>query len=302
MEGNPDETEGGSLFGGAAAPGGGPGIAAITANATRPGRPMSPLAGIDLSGRAKLWFVMGAEGAGKTVIARWLFWRAIERGRHAALAAMGPEEGSLTSWFAGVEHPKAEAGAEDRARWLREYLDYLMSAPRRWGRSAILDRGGDNIALERVVRMTPDSHRTLGDAGFGVVACHVLTPREGDLSVAGVMQSAGFQPEATVLLLNEGRAEPSAPAEDAFARVRRHDGFRAAVARGAIVARGPALDGEVMRGIERRRLDFGVARDGRPAGGAASRQMEIGGPARGMVGDWLERMEAAFAPIGAWLP
>lgn len=299
MEGHSEEADIMSRFRGAAVLEDGAERAAIPANAARRRSPESPPIGIDLSGRAKLWFVMGAGGAGKTVLARWLFWRMIGQGRHAALAAVGPEEGSLTSWFAGVERPLASDGAE-MARWLREYLDYLMSGARRRGRSAILDFGGDITALERVVRAAPDLHRTLGNAGFGVVACYVLTPWRDDLNAARTMKSAGFQPEATVLLLNEGRAESPTPPEVAFARATRHDGFRDAVARGAIVARMPVLDGDVMREIERQRLDFGAARDGRRAGGATFQPM--GSLGRDMVGRWLERMEAAFAPIGTWLP
>jgi hypothetical protein len=183
---------------------------------------------------------------------------------------------------------------------LRAYLDYLMSGPRRRGRSVILDFGGDDTALEHVVRMAPDLPRTLGNAGFGVVGCHVLTPQAGDLNVVRTMESAGFQPEATVLVLNDGRAEAPTPPENAFATVLRHDDFRDAVTRGAAVVRVPALEGDVMREIENQRLDFGVARDGRPAGGVTFHP--IGSQGRGMVGRWLERMEAAFAPIGTWLP
>jgi hypothetical protein len=182
---------------------------------------------------------------------------------------------------------------------LLDFLDYLVSGARR--RSVILDFGAADSALAGVVRRAPDLHRSLGNAGYGVVACHVLSAPPGDdLSVLRTMESVGFQPEATVLLLNEGRAPWPGPPEDAFATVTRHDGFRDAVARGAAVVRMPALDGEVIREIETQRLDFGVARDGRPASGAMFQPLS--GLGRGMVKDWLERMETVFAPIRPWLP
>jgi hypothetical protein len=214
---------------------------------------------------------------------------------------VGPEEESLTSWFAGVERPPGNDPAE-RARWLREYLDYLMSNPRWRERSVILDLDceADETVLERLINVTPDLHRTLRNAGFGVVACHVLTPRHHDLSLVTALAYAGFQPEATMLLLNEGRVDPSSSVKDAFSRVRRDEDFRDAVARGAVVARLPALDGDVMREIEGRRLDFGMAHDGPLVGG--SRFQPLDSLARGTVGDWLERMEEAFERIRTWLP
>jgi hypothetical protein len=73
MAENVRETELGLLFGGEAAPADGADLTAIMANAARRRRSKY----VDLSGQAKLWFVTGVRGAGKTMIARWLFWRAI---------------------------------------------------------------------------------------------------------------------------------------------------------------------------------------------------------------------------------
>jgi len=114
------------------------------------------------------------------------------------------------------------------------------------------------------------------------------------------METAGFQPKATVLLLNEGRADPTVPREEAFATVTGHSGFRAAVARGAVVVWVPALESDVMQEIEAKRLDFGLARDGLVPEGATF--PPIGGLRRSMVRRWLERMETAFEPIRTWLP
>ena len=79
-----------------------------------------------------------------------------------------------------------------------------------------------------------------------------------------------------------------------------HSSFRDAVARGAVVVWVPALESAVMQEIEAKRLDFGLARDGLVPEGATFQP--IGGLRRSMVRRWLERMEAAFAPIESWLP
>jgi hypothetical protein len=82
------------------------------------------------------------------------------------------------------------------------------------------------------------------------------------------------------------------PTEDAFAAVTRHDGFRDAVARGAIVARRiPTLDGEVMRRLRRSAWTLGW----RAMGGWSVRDVPTDQrQGRGMVRRWLKRMETAF--------
>ena len=153
-----------------------------------------------------------------------------------------------------------------------------------------------DTALERVVNSTTDLHKTFEDAGVGLVACYVLTPRVDDLNIIKTMEAAGFQPSATVM----GRADPSAPPEEAFAAVTRHSIFRQVVARGAAAVWMPALESDVMQEIEVKRLDFGMARDGQVPAGAAF--YPIGGLRRSSVGRWLARMEQAFSPVSGWLP
>ena len=113
------------------------------------------------------------------------------------------------------------------------------------------------------------------------------------------MENGGFRPKATVLLLNEGRADPTVPRVEAFAPVIRHSIFRNAIARGALALWMPALESDVMQEIESKRLHFGMARDGLVPEGATF--SGIGGLRRSMVARWLERMEEAHAPIKSWL-
>ena len=250
---------------------------------------------VDLSGLPKIWFLIGPGGAGKTAAARWLIHRMTEQGREAVLAALDPANRSLASWFANVEMPPSKDGAHS-ARWLREFLEYLMTAKSQ----AVIDFGGGDISLETVLASAPDMHTALQSAGLGVVACYVLTPRVDDLNILQTLEAAGFQPEATVILLNEGRADPTMPRDEAFAPIARHSIFKAAVARGAVVLWMPALESDVMQEIEVKRLDFGMARDGQVPEGA--KFWPVGGLRRSMVGRWLQRMEQASLPISSWLP
>lgn len=250
---------------------------------------------VDLTGKPKVWLLSGPGGAGKTAVARWLIWRMTERGGEALLAALDPANRTLASWFSQVNQPLTNDGAHS-ARFLRDFLDHLAAAQT----SAVIDLGGGDTALERIVNGTMDLHKTFEDAGVGLVACYALTPRVDDLNIIKTMEAAGFQPSATVILLNEGRADPTVPPEEAFAAVTRHSIFRQVVARGAAAVWMPALESDVMQEIEVKRLDFGMARDGQVPEGAAF--FPIGGLRRSSVGRWLARMEQAFSPVSSWLP
>ena len=97
----------------------------------------------------------------------------------------------------------------------------------------------------------------------------------------GALEAAGFQPKATVLLFNEGRADSSMSRDEAFARVLRRSTVRAVLERGAIPVWLPKLEPEVMAEVEGKRLHFSQARDGQVPAGASF--APIGGFERAMV-------------------
>ena len=90
---------------------------------------------LDLTGKPKVWFMVGGGNSGKTVEVRWLVGRMNEGGRQAVLAALDPANRSLASWFNGVEQPPSSDGVQT-ARWLREFLTFLMTEKQH---SAVLD-------------------------------------------------------------------------------------------------------------------------------------------------------------------
>lgn len=252
-------------------------------------------AAVDLAGLPKVWLLNSANGGGKTTYIRWLNWRMLEQGRSAFLAALDPAIRSLTTWYAGVEQPPTRDSIHT-ARWLRDYLDFIASERS----SALLDMGGGSTALLDAARSTPDLHTQLQNAGLGVVACYPLTPRIDDLGVLDDLERAGFQPKATLLLLNQGRSDPTIPREEAFEAVVGHSVFKRALARGAIAVWMPALESDVMAEVEAKRLHFDMARDGLVPEGATF--SPIGGLRRSAVGRWLALMEQAHQPVASWLP
>ena len=159
-----------------------------------------------------VWFLCGAGGSGKTVLARWLVWRMQQHGREAVLAALDPGNRSLARWFDDVQQPSSRDSAHS-SRWLvQDLLDPLMEMDPR--NPAVLDFGGGDVALAQAVEKTNGLHTVLESAGLGVVACYVLSPRIDDLGPLQTLERLGFQPPATLLVLNEGRADPTLPRSD----------------------------------------------------------------------------------------
>lgn len=249
---------------------------------------------VDLSGRQKVWCLLSSNGGGKTTYARWMKERADEQGHEAPLlAALDPADRSLASWFDYVDQPPTR-DTRGVARWLRDYLDHIEASQA----NAILDFGGGGEgAMSNVFAASPEV-LTMKPA---IVACYPLTPRVTDIFVLRDMENAGFKPEATLLLLNEGRADPTRPVGEAFEAIMRHSVFRRAVARGAQIVWMPALDSEVVEEIETKHLPFGAARDGLVPEGATFNP--IGGLRRSAVGRFLALMEQRHeGNLKTWLP
>ncbi len=251
--------------------------------------------GLDLRGKPRVWFMIGAGNSGKTVEVRWMVGRMAEQGREAILAALDPANRSLATWFDGVEQPPNSDGAQT-ARWLREFLSFIMNEK---SHNAILDFGGGDTSLAKLIDAAPGIASTLEDAGIAPVACYTLTPRLDDLAALESFENAGFRPKATVLMFNEGRVDSTMSRDEAFTRIGRHSAVRSALARGAVPVWMPRLEPEVMAEIEGKRLSFGQARDGITPPDA--KFAPVGGLERAMVGRWLERMEQAHAAIPSWL-
>jgi len=266
----------------------------------RPARAASEIAGslrsiqaVNLADRPKALFVIGAGNTGKTTFLRWVTERLNEKGSKTAVAALDPENRELRDYFEGVQEPPSHDPAAILA-WLERFLEFVMEHQA----SAALDFGGGDTSLARLAAETPNTASTMDEAGVSAVAIYLLSPRLTDLSAVASMENLGFQPSATAIVLNEGRADPTMPREEVFDRTMRHSVYRAAIDRGAVQLWMPRL--LPAKEVEDRRLTFVQARDAiLPEG----RKVTPLGPFdRARVRLWLERMEAEFAPIASWLP
>ncbi|MDT8355952.1 DEAD/DEAH box helicase family protein [Roseomonas mucosa] len=250
---------------------------------------------VDLGDGPKALFVMGPGRSGKTTLLRYILEEA-RPGRPAPIAAaLDPQNRSLATFVNDVAQPDT-TDPTGVARWAEELLGFVMAEKQ----SALLDMGGGDLSMGKLLEDVPDLAGSLEEAGVHPVAIYTLSPRVDDLSVLAGYEAQGFQPKATALILNAGLADPTMPREDAFARVLRHSAFRAAVERGAVPIWMPRLDAGVAAEIEGKRLRFGQARDGQTP---ADQPGAILGPFdRSRVRKWMADMAASLVPIRSWIP
>ncbi len=250
---------------------------------------------LDLTGKAKIWFVVGAGRTGKTTLIRWAADVVVSQGGNAIYAAADPQNRSLVNYIDNVAQPPTN-DATATSRWLEALLRHAMEEKA----SAMVDLGGGDTSLHKLLSTVPDLASALDDAGVAPVAVYTVGPRVDDLAALASFEAMGFQPAATVLVRNEGLADPLGDREDGFARVLRHSAYRAAVERGSVEIWMPRLDAAVAQEIEAKRLSFAQARDALSPEG---RKVASLGPFdRSRVRTWLTAMAADMAPIMSWLP
>jgi hypothetical protein len=231
-------------------------------------RSVAPVSPIDLTGKPKLLFMVGRGGTGKTTLARWLGWRMAEQGRETLLAALDPQNRSLVGWFTGVAQP-VDGSVYETSKFLKQLIDDRIA--QRAG--AILDFGGGDTSLTRLVESHRDVSDMLVDAGIEPVAVYTVGTGVDDLAAMLLAEREGFLPRARMIVLNEARAPLGTPRETAFRALMRSKAYQAAIQGGTMQIWMPALDAEVAADIERRRLTFGMARDGKVRDGMKSPPM-----------------------------
>lgn len=248
---------------------------------------------IDLTGKPKVWFVIGRGKTGKTTLLRFAAEEAAAAERPILLADLDRANATLASYFQDVQRPPVgdEAGVTS---WMEKLLTFVMERKA----TALIDLGGGDTTLRRLVSEVPDLIVTLESAGVAAVAIYMLGPQPDDLAPLATFEAAGFRPAATLLVLNEGLIETPVAREEAFARVLRHSAFKSAAGRGAEMVWMPRLlpAGE----IEARRVLFGHAERGAVREGR--KQTPLGPFDQARVRAWLRAMHAEFAGVASWMP
>lgn len=235
--------------------------------------------GMDLTGKRKVVFLCGSGQTGKTTLARWIGDRAITEGKPLILIAMDPINRDLAPFFAENTVLSPPDGVDSKG-----WFESVLNALEKKDRSAIVDFGGGDKVLLDLVNEIPGFHQTLEDAGLSPVALHFFTKRVSDRDLMAALEHAGFQPEATGLVLNCGQVEN--PKTD-FNQLRRDPVYQAVLDRGGVELWMPL--NHAAAEVENRRIGFSAAND------VVSRRNAHRNK------DWQARMTVAFGGVSSWL-
>jgi hypothetical protein len=254
--------------------------------------PTEAASGVDLSGKKKIIFWIGRGKTGKTTGIRWSAEAAVLVGTTLLMADMDPTNDTFSQYVGNVARPPEATDPALALKWLDRLLQHALQH----GLSLLVDLGGGDTTLRRLVTQLPDLVELCEAQGFAVVLFYTVGPQEEDLSPLATMQGLGFTPTATAIVLNEAMAEIGDPPLHAFARILRHSAFLAAVQRGAVPIWMPRL--LPAQQVEIRRLQFRDA----AAGETGLGKTPLGPFDRSRVLNWLQAMDANFAGIKTWLP
>jgi hypothetical protein len=233
--------------------------------------------------RPKLVVTHGRGGTGKSTLVRVLLERSQGAGREAAVADADRTNATLSAFFKNVlrpDHPDDQT--------VHDWLDDLVNQQAEDRATVILDMGGGDQVFKRFAQEL-ELAKLMDGAGIMPVALHLMGPDIDDLAyLHDVEQTGAFCPTATVLVLNEGLIRDARPADVAFAEVREHSIYKAALKRGAREVRFPKL--ACMQEVNSRRLLFAAA------------ETTLGLTNRQRVAIWRREVEKALAPVADWLP
>jgi hypothetical protein len=249
--------------------------------------------GVNLAGRPKIILLAGRGKTGKTTAIRWMAELALSNDRPLLMGDLDPTNASFSTYFQGVHRPADVDSPAIMLKWLEQFLSHTI----RHRQTAVVDLGGGDTTLRRLVDELPDLVQMAADEGSALAMFYHVGPQVDDLSPIATMEERGFQPEATAIVMNEAGIDPGLTREQAFARIHKHRVFRTAVERGAVPVWMPRL--LVADAIEARRLHFLPTRDGAtgPDGKPA-----LGAFDRARLRSWLAAMDEQFAGVRTWFP
>jgi hypothetical protein len=263
-----------------------------------PGAPITssvasePAIGIDLAGKKKVIFWVGRGKTGKTTGIRWMAEMAVAAGTPLLMADLDPTNDTFSKYIENVGRPSDASDPAISLKWLDKLLQHALQKQS----SLLVDLGGGDTTLRRLVSQLPDLVEMFECVNFAVVLLYTVGPQEEDLSPLATLQNLNFKPTATAIILNEGLVDVGDTRETAFARITNHSAFRKAIGNRAVPIWMPKL--LPAQQVEVRRMHFHDAANG----GVGLMDTPLGVFDRSRLMSWLSKMDANFLGIKSWLP
>ena len=231
----------------------------------------------------KMVVTHGRGGTGKSTGVRILKERADEAGRPVVIADADRTNATLGAFYSDVLRPEFPD-----EKTVADWLDELVNTQAETRMSLLLDMGGGDQVFKRFAASL-DLAALLQAEGITPVALHFFSPDIDDLAyLLDIEQSGAFCPPQTVLVLNAGLIKDARPIDVAFAELREHSIYLAALKRGAREIVLPRLS--CMQEVNSRRLSFLGA------------EKALGLTNRQRVAMWRREVAKALAPVADWLP
>jgi hypothetical protein len=231
----------------------------------------------------KMVVTHGRGGTGKSTGVRILKERADEAGRPVVIADADRTNATLGAFYSDVLRPEFPD-----EKTVADWLDELVNTQAETRMSLLLDMGGGDQVFKRFAASL-DLAALLQAEGITPVALHFFSPDIDDLAyLLDIEQSGAFCPPQTVLVLNAGLIKDARPIDVAFAELREHSIYLAALKRGAREIVLPRLS--CMQEVNSRRLSFLGA------------EKALGLTNRQRVAMWRRDVAKALAPVADWLP
>lgn len=245
--------------------------------------------------RTSFIMVEGRGNGGKTYTVRWIVGRALNAGRPAPIIADADVSNrTLAAYFPGLVSEPPNADPLVLAKWSEDLLEQAL----RQRRDIIFDFGPASQVFRRLA-LELGMEEFLLQHGCDPTVLHLLNTEVESLSALSTMEAGGlFAPARTALVLNDGVVPAGMIEADAFAAVRAHPVFIAAVKRGAVPLSMPRCPTVAAGAVNSHFLPFHDAaansvRDGQePLSLVNAQRLNV----------WLRAMEAAFEKVREWLP
>lgn len=236
---------------------------------------------------------LGRGGGGKSTGLSELVWRARKQGRDVIVADGDTRSRTLRAMF-----PEATAPVTDELPDVKDWLSGVLDRMVEEGRSAVLDLGGGDRALQEYGRDLALVEFCV-EVGIAPLAIYFLGPEEEDLAhVISIWESGYFRPGRTLVVMNEGVVRDGHTLAGAFGRTLDSPDFGRLVGAGAV----PLLMRRLacMDDVRRSGVGFYAAADGKP--GTNGRPLSP--THRFMVKNWLKDLDGRRAPqaVAGWLP